>query len=125
MKLLLDTHVLLWWLDDHPRLSATARAYIADRQHQVYVSAASVWEASIKESKGLLRLSDSFDAKLAAEPFLTLAMTYRHARTAGTLPPIHKDPFDRMLIAQCQLEGMTLVTNDKALAAYGAPIIEA
>lgn len=125
MKLLLDTHVLLWWLDDHPRLGAAARSYIADRGHQVYFSAASVWEASIKESKGLLRLSDDFDARLATEPLLTLPVTHHHGRHGAKLPPIHKDPFDRLLVAQCQLECMTLVTQDNRLGEYGVPIIEA
>ena len=125
MRLLLDTHVLLWWLDDHPRLSQKARRPIADPKNQVYVSAASVWEASIKEAKGLLRLSDDFDAKLAAEPFLPLAVTCAHARNAGSLPLLHKDPFDRMLVAQCLLESMTLVTQDTLLARYGIPLVKA
>jgi PIN domain nuclease of toxin-antitoxin system len=125
MRLLLDTHVLLWWLDDHPRLGAAARRHIADRRHQVYFSAASVWEASIKESKGSLRLSDDFDAKLAAEPLLPLAVTHQHGRKVAALPLIHKDPFDRVLVAQCLLEGMTLITGDKVLAGYGIPLIPA
>jgi PIN domain nuclease of toxin-antitoxin system len=125
MKLLLDTHVLLWWLDDHPKLGEPARRYIADRGHQVYFSAASVWEASIKASKGLLRLSEDFDAKLACEPFLPLAVTHHHGRKGAGLPQIHKDPFDRVLVAQCQLERMTLVTQDTKLADYGILIIQA
>ena len=78
MKLLLDTHALLWWLDDDPRLRADAREHIADRRHLVYVSAASIWEASIKEAKGLLRLSPDFDEKLAAEPLQPLSITHHH-----------------------------------------------
>jgi PIN domain nuclease of toxin-antitoxin system len=124
VKLLLDTHVLLWWLDDCPRLGLTARRAIADRGHHVYVSAASVWEASIKESKGLLRLSENFDSKLASEPFLPLPVTHQHARKGARLPVLHKDPFDRLLVAQCQLEHMTLVTQDKMLADYNIPVIE-
>jgi PIN domain nuclease of toxin-antitoxin system len=124
MKLLLDTHVLLWWLDDHPKLGPNARHFIADRGNQVYISAASVWEASIKESKGLLRLSDDFDAKLASESFLALAITHQHGRQGAALPSVHKDPFDRLLVAQCILEGMTLVTQDKILAGYGIPVID-
>lgn len=125
MRILLDTHILLWWLDDHPKLGQNARRVIADRQHQAYFSAASVWEASIKESKGLLRLSEDFDAKLAAEPFIPLSITHHHGRKAATLAPLHKDPFDRLLVAQCFLEGMTLVTQDKTLAGYGIMLIEA
>ena len=125
MKLLLDTHVLLWWLDDHPKLGLVARQHIADRQHQVYYSAASACEASIKESKGLLRLTEDFDAKLGAEPLLPLAVTHYHGRKVAMLPFHHKDPFDRLLVAQALLEHMTLVTQDKRLADYGIPIIEA
>jgi PIN domain nuclease of toxin-antitoxin system len=124
VKLLLDTHALLWWLEDHPSLGAAARASIADRANQVYFSAASVWEAGIKEAKGQLRLSDDFDAKLAAEPLLHLA-TYQHGRAAAALPPHHEDPFDRLLVAQCLLEGMTLVTGDPLLEKYGIPVLEA
>jgi PIN domain nuclease of toxin-antitoxin system len=125
MRLLLDTHVLLWWLDDHPKLGDIARASIADRSNQVFFSAASVWEAGIKEAKGQLRLSDDFDAKLAAEPLLHLAVTYRHCRSAAALSPHHKDPFDRLLVAQCLLDGMTLVTGDPMLVNYGIPVVEA
>ena len=123
MKLLLDTHVLLWWLDDHPRLGPDARRAIADRQNQVYFSAASVWEASIKQAKGLLRLSEDFDAKLAAEPMLPRDITHLHARKAAALTFLHKDPFDRLLVAQCLLDGMTLVTQDRMLAGYGIPLL--
>lgn len=125
MKLLLDTHVLLWWMDDHPRLSLTARDYIADRHQKVYVSAATIWEAAIKEAKGLLKLSNEFDTKLAAEPFLPLPITHQHARKSGALPPIHKDPFDRLLVGQCLHEGMTLVTKDDLLSRYGISVLAA
>ncbi len=80
---------------------------------------------AFKRTKGLLRLSDDFDAKRAAEPLLTLAIAYHHGRQGARLPPIHKHPFDRILIAQCQLENMALVTQDKMLADYNIPIIEA
>ena len=125
MKLLLDTHALLWWLNDDPQLRAGAREHIADRRRQVYVSAASIWEASIKEAKGLLRLSPDFDEKLAVEPMLPLPITHDHARRVGQLPPIHKDPFDRLLVAQCLAESMTLVTQDGLLGEYGIALIAA
>jgi PIN domain nuclease of toxin-antitoxin system len=125
MRLLLDTHALLWWLDDHPRLGAEARRLIGDRGNDVYFSAASVWEAGIKAAKGLLRLSADFDAKLAAEALIPKPITHHHARTAAALPSLHKDPFDRLLVAQCQIEGLTLVTQDSVLAGYGIPLIEA
>jgi PIN domain nuclease of toxin-antitoxin system len=125
MKLLLDTHILLWWLDDHPRLGTSAREHIADRRNAVYFSAASIWEASIKEAKGLLKLSNDFDSRLSSESFLPLPVTHHHGRKGGILPPIHKDPFDRLLVAQCLLEGMTLITGDALLADYGIPVIAA
>lgn len=125
MKLLLDTHVLLWWLDDHPRLGSLARQHIADRNHQVYFSAASIWEASIKEAKGKLKISPDFDEKLAGEPLIALPVSHYHARRSALLPPIHKDPFDRLLVAQCLIEGMTLVTEDDKLTQYDVPVIAA
>ncbi len=91
----------------------------------MYISAASVWEAGIKEAKGLLRLSEDFDARLTAEPFLPLAITHQHGRKGAALPLLHKDPFDRLLVAQSLLEGMSLITHDAMLAGYGIPIIEA
>jgi len=125
MRVLLDTHVLLWWLEDDPKLGQAGREAIADRRHQVHFSAASIWEAGIKEAKGLLRLSEDFDSKLAGEPLLPLAVTHHHARKGAALPLLHKDPFDRLLVAQCLLEGMTLVTQDKMLTGYGIPVIRA
>ena len=112
-------------MDDHPRLGRDARHAIADRRNQVYFSAASVWEASIKEAEGLLRLSEDFDAKLASEPMLPKDVTHQHARKAAALPFLHKDPFDRLLVAQCLLDGMTLVTQDRILAEYGIPLLAA
>lgn len=120
MRLLLDTHVLLWSLAGSPRLSSTAREAIVDAANDVFVSAASMWEASIKRSVGKLRFET---AKILAEMefngFRELPITARHALAAGDLPLHHKDPFDRMLVAQAIAEGLTLVTSDSALRPYG------
>ncbi|MCW2636631.1 MAG: PilT protein putative toxin of system [Blastococcus sp.] len=118
MKLLLDTHALLWWLDDDARLAQSAREAIAEAE-SVAVSAASAWEISIKQAIGTLRGPDDLAAELAANGFTGLPITVAHARAAGALPPHHADPFDRMLVAQSRLEGLTLVTRDDRLAAYG------
>lgn len=125
MKLLLDTHAFLWWLEDDPRLSLEARRAITAASSLVHVSAASVWEISIKAALGKLDLPgvDLLD-EIPANGFLELAITARHARAAGALPRHHEDPFDRMLIAQAQLEGMTVVTRDGAFASYGVALIE-
>lgn len=127
MKLLLDTHVLIWWLEEPERLTAPAYQAIADVAHTVYVSAASLWELSIKLSLGKLVLSGIDSAELVSYvaqcQFSPLEITWKHAQIAGQLPQIHADPFDRMLIAQAQLEGLTLVTRDRRLFDYGVPIL--
>lgn len=116
MRLLLDTHVLLWWLADDPRLAATARAAIASPEDEVRVSAASIWEMVIKQALGKLQLPDGFAEVLASEDLLPLPVTAAHALAVGRLPLLHHDPFDRLLVAQCQVEGLTLVTADTRVA---------
>jgi len=125
VKLLLDSQALLWWLEDNPRLGAEARRPIADRGNAVHYSAATVWELSVKEAKGKLRLGPDFDTRLVRESIIPLDITHRHARTAAALPMIHRDPFDRLLVAQCLVEGMTLVTSDSVLGGYGIEWIAA
>ncbi|MEZ5331489.1 MAG: type II toxin-antitoxin system VapC family toxin [Thermoanaerobaculia bacterium] len=119
MRLLLDTHAFLWWLQDAPQLSATARDAVADPGSLVFVSAASIWEIAIKRSLGRI---DSGEADLVAEieanDFVELPIAARHAEAAGSLPRHHEDPFDRMLVAQARLEGLTCVTRDGAFGAY-------
>lgn len=126
MKLLLDSHAFLWWLAENPKLSAGARQAVADPASTVHVSAATVWELSIKAFLGKLDL-DGADLveEIAENDFVELPMTARHALTAATLPRHHDDPFDRMLIAQARLEGLTLVTRDPAFRAYGSSILPA
>ena len=125
MNLLLDTHVLLWWLADDPTLAAGAREAIADADNTVYLSAVVVWEVRIKQALGKLLVPDDFEPVLAAQPFVDLPVSVHHAHAVGHLPMHHRDPFDRMLVAQARSEGFRIVTRDAALAAYGVPILEA
>ena len=126
MNLLLDSQAFLWWLAEDPRLGAGARQAVADPASIVHVSAATVWELAIKASLGKLDL-DGADlvAEIEENDFLELPMTARHSVAAATLPRHHDDPFDRMLIAQAQVEGLTIVTRDPAFRAYGIAIVPA
>jgi PIN domain nuclease of toxin-antitoxin system len=119
VKILLDTHLLLWWLEDSRSLSAAARELIREPQNAVFISAVSLWEIWLKESLGKLRLPDDFEAKLEDEPFENLPLSATHARQVASLPWHHRDPFDRMLVAQAQTEKLALLTADDRLAAYG------
>ena len=123
MKLLLDTHVILWWLADDPALKPDARSAISETSNLVHVSAVSLWEIVIKRSLGKLRLPDDWADVLMREPFRQLSINCRHALAVGELPAIHKDPFDRLLVAQCLAEELTLVTHDATLRRYDVPIL--
>jgi PIN domain nuclease of toxin-antitoxin system len=125
MRLLLDTHVLLWWLGDDPTLSPQARAALADGRNPAYISSAVIWEISIKRAIGKLKVPKRFRAVLDDQPFEPLDITPEHAHAVGDLPLHHRDPFDRMLVAQAKIEGLTLVTRDKHLAAYKLAILAA
>lgn len=116
-RLLLDTHVVLWWMADHPALGAECRARV-EAADVVMVSAASVWEIEIKRVLGKLAAPDDIVDDLRSAGFVTLAMDAEHARAAARLPRHHDDPFDRMLVAQAVAERCVLVTADGALAAY-------
>jgi PIN domain nuclease of toxin-antitoxin system len=122
VTLLLDTHVVLWWRLDSRRLKAAVRNAIGGADI-VWVSAASGWEAAIKQQLGKLRLHDSFGTLVASSDFSELSVTLRHADQLVTLPPHHTDPFDRMLIAQAQVEGATVVTHDRQFAPYDVRIL--
>lgn len=121
--LLLDTHALLWWLTDDDRLSATAREAIEDRSNDIHVSAASAWEVATKSRLGKLndvpKAADSFGELSTAHGFTHLPVTYRHGLIAGGYTVAHRDPFDRMLAAQSELEDLPLVTRDRAFAEFG------
>jgi PIN domain nuclease of toxin-antitoxin system len=122
---LLDTHALLWWLDKPALLAEPARAAIAKPENLVFVSAAVVWEMSIKHALGKLRCPDDLEEVIGVNGFRPLPVSIRHALLAGGLPPHHKDPFDRMLVAQAQADGLTFVTRDTALQEYGITILAA
>lgn len=125
MRLLLDTHALLWWLLDDPALPAAPRRAI-ERAEAVFVSAASVWEVAIKQRLGRLPELTLGVAELPAlireSRFLPLAVDDRHAAAVATLPLHHRDPFDHLLIAQALTERLTLVTRDRQFAAYGVTL---
>ena len=122
MKLLLDTHAVLWWQTEDPRLSATARRAIAGAGI-VWVSAASASEVAIKTSLGRLRLDESFAVTVVADDFTELPVSFAHAARLSGLANHHADPIDRMLVAQALVEGATLVTRDRALGEYGVPVL--
>jgi len=124
-RLLLDTHALLWWLEGGERLSWRARQVIAAVSTEVNVSPASVWEASIKHAKGQLQIPPDLTSWVRKEQFIELPMLLEHGELAGALPPHHGDPFDRILIAQAQVEGLTIVTRDRAFEAYEVPLLAA
>jgi PIN domain nuclease of toxin-antitoxin system len=123
MRLLLDTHTLIWWLTEDSSLPASARRLIASRNHDVIVSAVSAWEIATKVRLGRLDtaadLARDFSAYLALERFESLSISIEHGIRAGSLPGAHKDPFDRMLVAQAQIENLAIVSNDVALDGYG------
>ena len=124
MRLLLDTHALLWWLADED-LTAEARHAIADPANLVAVSAASAWEISIKKALGKLAAPDDLGEQVQAGDFLPLPVSIAHAVAAGQLDHHHEDPFDRMLIAQAFAEGLTIVTRDKRFEDYGVTLLPA
>ncbi len=124
-NVLIDTHVLLWWLADHTSLGKESRKIISDERNDVFVSAVSAWEISIKKNKGLLKAPDNIDAIVEDEGFAKLPISLFHGEQAGRLKNIHRDPFDRMLIAQAQAEGLELMTADKTIPKYGLKIIDA
>jgi len=122
MSLLLDTHALLWWLAD-AELTDEARHAIADPDRLVAVSAASIWEIAIKREIGKLDAPDGAGGVAEAAGFDPLGITFAHAAAAGALPPHHRDPFDRMLVAQARIEGLTIMTRDLAFAGYDVEVM--
>ena len=120
MRLLLDTHVLLWWLADDRKLSKDARAIIANPNHQVLVSAASVWEVAIKAALKRVEVElDDLEEGILKSGFQPLPVTAQHAVRVARLPHVHRDPFDRMLVAQAGVEELRLVTHDRVFERYG------
>jgi len=123
MRLLLDTHALLWWLDGDRRLSRRARAAIADQTNTILVSAASAWEIMTKARLGRLPGAVDVAADVAgavtSQGFSSLDITIFHGQRAGRVPGEHRDPFDRMLVAQARIEDLSIVSNDDVFDAYG------
>ena len=124
-RLLLDTHVLLRALADAPDLAPAIRDAITDSANEVFVSAASVWEIAIKRALGKLRAPDGMADLIEESGFIELVVTSFHAEQAGGLPMHHRDPFDRMLVAQAQAEGLSIVTADSRIPLYGVRTIAA
>ncbi|MBI3529688.1 MAG: type II toxin-antitoxin system VapC family toxin [Betaproteobacteria bacterium] len=124
MRLLIDTHLLLWWLAGGVRLPRRARGFLADTSNQVFFSAASIWEVSIKAALGKIEAdSNEMLVALRSGGFEELPVTGRHASAVMRLPDHHRDPFDRMLVAQSLVESLVLLTDDRVLSKYGATVI--
>ena len=120
MRILLDTHLILWWINDDPAMSRIARALIANPDNTIFVSPVSTWEIWLKYSLGRLERPAEFEEALAREEFEQLPLTVAHTRKVAELPWLHRDPFDRMLLAQAQAADLTLLTADSQLAQYGS-----
>jgi PIN domain nuclease of toxin-antitoxin system len=124
LRLLLDTHVLIWAMQQPERLSQSARAALADRKNDILISAASVWELAIKVAAGRLTFPVAdVDIMLAEMGFGVVEVAPRHAIELLALPRLHGDPFDRMLIAQARAEGLTLVTDDTMIRRYDVALL--
>ena len=124
MSLLLDTHVVLWWLADDPALAEEIKDRV-DHEPDVHVSAATIWEIAIKQALGKISAPEDLPERVRASGFRELPIDFSHAAAAGRLPLIHRDPFDRMLVAQARCEGLTLVTSDQYCQQYEVAILRA
>ena len=118
MRILIDAHILLWCLEDSPKLTVAARQLIEDPDNEIYVSKATAWEIEIKRMLGKLTIADDFMERID-EGFCWLPIELRHIKELRALPSIHRDPFDRMLVAQAKCESMTLLSHDDDLPQYG------
>jgi PIN domain nuclease of toxin-antitoxin system len=123
MKLLLDTHILLWWLTQDRKLSQTETTIITDPDNLIFVSAATAWEIAVKKMIGKLEAPDDLPAALTANNFLELPIKIEHCQKLDHLPLHHHDPFDRIMVAQAMSEGLTLMTRDIKIALYDIKII--
>lgn len=129
MRVLLDTRVLLWWMTDRSKLRQATQKLMADEATELLWSAASTWELGIKVQLGKLRLQQPLDLfvvqQMAEQKLTSLPIQHAHAARAALLPPVHRDPFDRMLVAQAMCEAVPLLTADQPLAAYGIECLQA
>ncbi len=124
MEILIDTHMLLWWLADDSRLSKKARALMADPANMLTVSAATAWEIAIKQALGKMTMDGDLEKEIRELGFAMLPVTFPHAAETLTLPAIHRDPVDRMLVAQARVESLPLLTVDPHILQYPANVIE-
>jgi len=122
MKAFIDTHTFLWWNTEDPRLSSRAREIIADGKNEIFLSAASAWEIAIKTAKGRLVLPEEpalyVPSRMGLHRIQPLPVQVSHALRVYELPPYHADPFDRLLVAQCQMESLPLITKDEEIRRY-------
>jgi PIN domain nuclease of toxin-antitoxin system len=123
MRILLDSHALICWMDDPSRLKPVARAAISDPANEVFASSVSIWELGLKAAKAKLRLPQGFENSLWNDGIQPLSFTPAHAVQSIGLPSIHGDPFDRALVAQCIAESLTLATRDHVLGEYGVSLL--
>ncbi len=123
MNLILDTHIILWWLDDNNLLPQKYRLAIADKNNICFISAASIWEISIKSAIGKLDIPDNYLEVLLDQNFRELPISWQHAGKVSHLPMYHKDPFDRLLIAQAIVDNLTLLSVDKVISKYDVDIL--
>ena len=124
-RLLLDTHAFVWWSSDVPELNSLAHDEIADPRNEVFVSAITGWEIAVKSAKGRISAPDNLGKLIEDRGFTHLPLTFRHAEEAGNLPMHHRDPFDRFLVAQAQIEGLVVVTRDAHIRLYDVPTLAA
>lgn len=123
MRLLLDTHAFIWWMSETPTLGSQARSIINDTANEIFFSVASLWEMTIKRGNGKLDFPGDLETLVVEEGFRILPIAYRHLRVLETLPRLHRDPFDRMLVSQAIADDMTLATRDTRFGAYGVSIL--
>jgi PIN domain nuclease of toxin-antitoxin system len=124
VRLLLDTHAILWWVTDDPRLSRIAKAAISEPENELFASAAAAYEIVYKQGLGRLHpLPDNLSRQLQREGIVVLPISLDHAVTAASLPGPHRDPWDRIMMAQAQAEGLTVITVDRVFSQYGVPVL--
>lgn len=124
MNLFLDTHILLWWLDDNPALSEAGRRAIADSDNIVVLSSVVIWEIRIKQALNKLQIASNFYDVIKNQGFEFLSITPDHAHAVGDLPMHHRDPFDRMIVAQAKFEGLSVITHDSVFQKYDISVLK-
>jgi PIN domain nuclease of toxin-antitoxin system len=123
VRFLIDSQAFLWWAEASPALGTAARNAIADPANEVLISIAALWELTIKQSSGRLTLPDDLETMVTRQSFSVLSVSFVHLRHIGTLPRVHRDPFDRMMIAQALAEGIPIATGDRIFSGYGVQVV--